>query len=203
MVEHIATETNLTRTTIVNILDQIKNLNLIFNDPQTFMSSCIIIIQEKLADMLVNGIKYLQIDDWYKMDLFDDIKTYKNMIVQANKTIYDDGAIADSDVERGFAEALDSEPNVKLFIKLPRWFTVPTPIGKYNPDWAIVMDDTNQFANIQGKMYFVTETKGTTNMDELRGSEKRKIQCAQKHFKSLSVAYIIASTFKDIQNVHV
>ena len=198
VIEWIANETNLTRTTVVNILNQIKNLNLIFNDPQEFISSCIVIIKEKLADMLVNGIKYLQVDDWYKMELFDDIKTYENMIVRADKTIYDDGAIADSDVERRFAGELDRMKNVKLFIKLPRWFVVSTPIGTYNPDWAIVLDDSDQFGKSREKMYFVTETKGTTNMENLRNGEKRKIQCAKEHFKSLLVKFNVASTPSDI-----
>ena len=199
VVEQITYETNLTRTTIVNILNKVKNLDLIFNDPQEFITSCITVIRGKLADMLVNGIKYLQVEDWYRMELFDDIKTYKNMIIQANKTIYD-GTVVDSKIEQKFAEGLDRMDNVKLFIKLPRWFGVPTPIGKYNPDWAVVMDDSDQFGRSKEKMYFVTETKGKIDTDELRNTEKRKIQCAKEHFKSLSVKYVIASTPSDIQN---
>ncbi len=198
IVEQIADETNLTRTTVVKILNNIKNLDLIFNNPHEFISSCIVIIKEKIADMLVNGIKYQQVDDWYMMELFEDIKTYKNMIVQASKTIYDDGAITDSCVEREFAKKLDRMNNVKLFIKLPRWFVILTPIGKYNPDWAVVMDDTDQFGNTKEKMYFVTETKGTTNLDDLRGIEKRKIRCAEEHFASLSVKFQVASDADDL-----
>ena len=193
VIERIAAETNLTRTTIVRILTKMENLDLIFNDPQEFIASCILIIKEKLADMLVNGIKYHQVEDWYRMELFDDIETYKQMIVPASKTIYDGGAIVDSDTEREFARGLNRREDVKLFIKLPRWFVVKTPIGKYNPDWAVVVDDRDQFGNPRERMYFVTETKGTTNVDELRASEKRKIQCAKKHFKSISVKYRVAS----------
>lgn len=200
VIEQISTETNLTRTTIVKILLRIKNLNLIFNDPQEFISSCIIIIQKKLSDMLVNGIKYIHVDEWYEMKLLNGIKTYKGMIVPANKTIYSEGAVVDSQIESEFAKALDNMNNVKLFIKLPRQFIVPTPIGEYSPDWAVVIDNTDQFGNAHERMYFVAETKGSTDLDQLRDIEKRKINCAKKHFESLGIKYKAVKTATEILN---
>ncbi|MEM3063001.1 MAG: DEAD/DEAH box helicase, partial [Nitrososphaerota archaeon] len=198
IIGYISDETKLTRETIVKILTNIKNLDLIFKNPQEFVSSVSLIIKEKLADFLVNGIKYLEVDDWYKMELFTEIETYQDMIVPVEKTIYDGGIKRDSDVEKDFAKALEDMNNVKLFIKLPNWFVVETPIGEYNPDWAIVMDNTDQFGVAKDRLYFVTETKGTTNIDDLRPPEKRKIQCAIKHFKTVNVDYKIVNKAEQI-----
>ena len=199
MIDEITNATNLTRATVVKILCKIKNLNMVFTNPQEFISSCIVIIQEKFADLLVNGIKYLKTDNWYRMELFKDIETYKDLIVPVSKTIYD-GAIWEADTEKRFAEDLDRMENVRLFIKLPRWFTIETPIGTYNPDWVVVMDDTNQFGESTEKLYFVAETKGTTNIDSLRLKETRKIRCAEKHFESFPAEYKVVTSAKELRN---
>lgn len=198
IIDNMTRETNLTRITIVKILSSINNLDLVFNNPHDFVSSCTIIIHEKLANMLVNGIKYTQTRDKYVMELFEDIKTYRSMIVQAKKTIYDDGVVTDSCVERKFAEELEKRKDVKLFIKLPYWFIIPTPIGKYNPDWAIIRDKTNKYGEHEDRLYLVTETKGTTDVNELRIPEKRKIRCAIEHFRSLSVEFRLVSDIQDL-----
>lgn len=198
IVGYVSDETKLTRETIVKILTNIKNLDLIFKNPQEFISSITLIIREKLTDFLVNGIKYLEVDDWYKMELFTDMETYQDIIVPVEKTIYEGGVIWDSDVEKNFAEKLEDMKNVKLFIKLPNWFVVNTPIGEYNPDWAIVMDDVDQFGKVKERLYFVTETKGTNNIDELRPVEKRKIECAIRHFKTVHVDYKVVNKAEQI-----
>ena len=195
MIEQIVNETGLTRNTIVKILCRIKNLNIIFRDPQEFISSCIVIINGKLIDMLVNGIQYHQIQEWYDMSLFDKIETYNDKIESSNNTIYD-GVIVDSDTERSFLRELNETGHIKLFIKLPRWFIVDTPVGTYNPDWAIVYDVSDQFGKIKQRVYFVAETKGNIDSDELRDSEKRKITCAKNHFKSLKIDYRVTSNLK-------
>ena len=192
VLERIADETNLTRNTVGEILCKIKNLDLIFKNPQEFTSSCILIIKEKLADLLTNGIKYHKMEDWYRMELFENIETYSNMIIPASKTIYD-GVVLDSDTEKKFAEDLNNMDSVKMFIKMPGWFVVETPIGKYNPDWAVVMDVTDQFGDSKETLYFVTETKGTTDIENLRPSEKRKLHCAKNHFESISAKYSVVT----------
>ncbi len=200
IVDHVSNETKLTRGTIVKILTKINNLHLIFKNPQEFIASCTLIIKEELANFLINGIEYKQIkgEDWYKMELFEDIETYENMIVKVDKTIYDDGIIFDSKVEKDFAKELDQQDNrIKLFIKLPRWFVVSTPIGDYNPDWAIVKDDKDAHGNTQETLYFVTETKGA-DITNLRPTEKRKIKCGEKHFESIGVPYKVVNTINDL-----
>ena len=142
--------------------------------------------------------QYIKVADWYKMELFKDIETYANMIIHASKTIYD-GVVCDSCTEKKFAEDLDNMENVRLFIKLPGWFVVETPIGPYNPDWAVVMDDTDQFGEERETLYFVTETKGTDNIENLRPSEKRKIRCAKNHFKSIATEYQVVTSAKELR----
>jgi type III restriction enzyme len=188
VIEYVSNETHLTRGSVVAILSSIDNLDLLFRDPQEFIASVVFIIKETLADFLVNGIKYLEVDDWYKMELFHDIETYQDLIIPVENSIYE-GVVWQSETERKFAEALNGMPNVKLFIKLPNWFVVETPIGEYNPDWAIVMDDVDQHGEVRQRLYFVTETKGSTDLESLRLPEKRKILCAKKHFGSIKVEY--------------
>ena len=198
MVGHIAEETSLTRKTIVRILTRIDNLCLAFRNPQEFAASCTTIIRSTLADYLANGVEYTKIDEWYEMDLFGKVDAYKRHVVEAGKTIYD-GVVCDSDVERNFARNLDGEDNVRLFVKLPRWFTVDTPIGTYNPDWAIVKDKKDELGAVKETVYLVAETKGSADPDALRGTEKRKIRCGGKHFESIGVDYRVATDVSELR----
>ena len=197
LIEQLSKESRLTRSTIVKILTKIKNLDLVFQNPQSFISSVSSIIKEKLEDFLVDGIKYLEVDDWYKMELFKDILTYENAIIPVDHSIYN-GIIWDSEIEKVFAKKLNDMSNVKLFIKLPNWFVIDTPIGNYNPDWAVVIDDVGLRGETRQKLYFVTETKGTTNLDDLRPDEKKKILCAKKHFKEISVKYDVVTNVDEL-----
>ncbi|MHB8603286.1 MAG: restriction endonuclease [Nitrosotalea sp.] len=197
ILKQLSDETKLTRATLVKILSRIKNLNLIFNNPQSFISSISSIIRDRLEAFLIDGVEYLEVDDWYKMELFKDIDTYQNKIILSERSIYD-GIVWQSDIEKNFAKDLNGMNGIKLFIKLPSWFTVHTPIGEYNPDWAIVRDEIDQFGKIVERLYFVTETKGTTNLEELRPSEKRKIECAKRHFKTIHVDYRVVNEAKQL-----
>ncbi len=194
LLERISDETSLTKKTIYKILSGINNLDLIFTNPQDFIYSITLIIKEKLRDFLVNGIKYVELDSWWQMELFDNIETYEDYYYEVEKSIYD--AIQwDSKGERTFARRLDRMDNVKLFIKLPNWFKIMTPIGSYNPDWALIIEDRDQHGNIKEKLYLVRETKFFTKMEDIRDEEKIKIKCAKKHFN------IIGVDFKAINNV--
>ena len=105
--------------------------------------------------------------------------------------IYDGVNIDSETIERPFAEALEKDARVKLYVKLPSWFLVPTPIGGYNPDWAIVMDTGDG----QDRLYLVRETKPSTNLDDLRPDERRKIKCGEKYFiDALGVNYAVVTT---------
>ena len=91
---------------------------------------------------------------------------------------------------------------VKLFVKLPDWFTVPTPIGDYNPDWAIVFYVQDEFGKTREKLYLVRETKGSRDKEELRGREQMKIACARRHFEVIEVDYDVATSAEEFrQNV--
>jgi type III restriction enzyme len=111
----------------------------------------------------------------------EEINGYVSRMLEVQKSIYD--AIEfDSEVERRFAETLEQREDIRLFVKLPAWFKVETPLGTYNPDWAIVKrEDTT--------LYLVRETKGTTESLKLRPSEWQKIKCGMEHFAALGVDY--------------
>jgi type III restriction enzyme len=99
--------------------------------------------------------------------------------------------VLESEVERQFALYLDANENVKLFIKLPRWFKIETPIGPYTPDWAFVTE-------AEEKLYFVRETKSTLNADERRSKENQKILCGSKHFESIGVDYGVVTKLAEV-----
>jgi type III restriction enzyme len=139
---------------------------------------------------LVEGVQYLEMGDYYEMSLFEDLQGYEDSLLPIEKSIYDH-VIYDSKVERDFAEALEGMDEVKLFVKLPNWFTVPTPIGDYNPDWAIVFYVQDAFGETREKLYLVRETKGSDDPEALRGAEDMKIACARRHFDVLAVDYSV------------
>ena len=197
ILDRLSKETNLTRDTIYQILFGIDNLNLIFTNPQDFINSFTLIIKEKLRDFLVNGIKYIELDKWWQMELFDNIETYEDYYFEVEKSIYD--AIQwDSNGERMFARNLDRMENVKLFIKLPNWFKIITPIGSYNPDWAVVIEDKDQYGTLLQKLYLVRETKFFANINDIREEEKIKIRCAMEHFKTIGADFKAINDIKDL-----
>ena len=101
------------------------------------------------------------------------------IMLESHRSVYD-YVVYDSDVERGFAEELENNESVKVYAKLPAWFKVPTPLGSYNPDWAVVIEDDGL-----NKLYFVVETKGSIEGKDLRPKEQAKIRCGEKHFAAL------------------
>ncbi len=197
IVEWIKDETKLTRPTILAILRRTKQKDAAVKNPHEFATTVIRIIKEKLADHLVNGIQYTKIEDCYLMELFQDIEKNQQYLIPAEKSIYDH-VVYDSDVERQFAEGLESRKDVKLYVKLPSWFKVPTPVGEYNPDWAIVVEEVNQFGEVTNKLYLVRETKGTSNRSELVPQEQRKVDCGEKHFEALGVNYKVVASIDEL-----
>ncbi|MDO3664500.1 DEAD/DEAH box helicase family protein [Acinetobacter higginsii] len=186
MLAYIQQETNLTRRTLVEIIKNSGRIREFTVNPQRFMDEIRDNIQRVLRGLMIEGIKYEKLtigDTEWSMQLFkdDDLKDYFEDCINVKKSIYDT-VIYESDVEREFALALDEREDIKLFVKLPRWFKVETPIGAYNPDWAIVKQDDET-------MYLVRETKSTNDMNKLRPSEKEKIQCGQAHFDALGVDF--------------
>jgi type III restriction enzyme len=153
-------------------------------------------IQHAMAHTLVDhqGIKYERIrgeDSEYSAEIFDGrlVEAYEDNLVPVTKSIYD-YVICDSNVEREFASDLEKRPDIELFLKLPDWFKIDTPIGGYNPDWAIV----RKLESGEKKVYLVRETKGTTDVEALRfEGERWKIEFGRKHFTAIEVDYKITS----------
>ena len=177
----------LSRRTLLDIHRRTTNKQAALSNPHAFAVVAVNIIKEKLADQLVAGIRYEKDGDWYEMSQFADvISSYADRVVssEASSTgggthLYDGVPIDSETVERPFAAMLENRLDVKLYIKLPRWFEVDTPVGKYNPDWAVVMDDPEADGET---LYLVRETKGGESLDDLRPAERRKISCGKAHF---------------------
>lgn len=188
------------RKTILAILKDAPEPKAMLDNPHEFAAAAASIIKSKLADQLVGGIKYEPDGTWYEQSQFDElIEAFAANVVKSEANafaggthIYDGVEVDSETIERPFAEALEHDARVKLYIKLPRWFEVITPIGGYNPDWAIVMD----FGEGRDRLYLVKETKGTKNIEELRPNERRKVECGRKHFVSaLGVDYDVTTTW--------
>lgn len=181
---YLQKETELTRSTIVRILIDSGRIEEFPLNPQKFMDSVVQIIKRELHKLIVDGIKYEKIaGQEYEMRLFQEkeIISYLNNLIDVKKSVYD-ALEYDSEIEKKFAQDLDAREDIKLFVKLPSWFKVETPIGTYNPDWAIVKhgDET---------LYLVRETKGIKDFEKLRNTEADKIRCAKKHFQELQVDF--------------
>jgi len=200
LLERTTPPARLTRNTLLNIYKKsstdIQQASL--KNPFEFASVASRIIKNKLADQLVEGIQYEKINQYYEMTQFMDIPSWEDNLVSSPHSIYDH-VIYDSDVEKEFVEGLESREDVKLYVKLPKWFTVPTPIGEYNPDWAIVLEKKNEDDEVEDVLYLVRETKDTRNLDDLRPDEKRKILSGKKHFKNaLDVDYDVIVSAKEL-----
>lgn len=185
MLGYIQRHTELTRNTIMRIIAESGRINDLAVNPQLFMDLAIASIKCELHKMMIDGIEYRRLGDCtYEMRLFEDWETYKDEVTfevsKRDKTIYDNFIPLDSAVENRFAQDCESSDQVKFYFKLPCWFKIPTPIGNYNPDWAVVFEDDN-------RIYFVAETKdtGTPTVDisKLRADEQAKIKCGAAHFR--------------------
>lgn len=185
-VESIKNETKLTRDTVATILQKSGNFKSFANNPDKFIYESTKIIREEIVRDYVEQISYEVLPEKYGLEQFENIPSYKDVTEPVSHSIYD-AIVYDSEVEQKFAVDLDRDERIKLFIKLPGWFKIETPVGGYNPDWAIVTAKRDLHGNEdKEKVYFVIETKGGTN---LRASERAKIDSAKKHFEVISVNY--------------
>ena len=205
LIGKIAEGTVLTRRTVAAILQGIKPTTFAMyrNNPEEFITKVIRLIKEQKATMIVEHITYDTIEDSYDSSIFTAEKSALTMdkAYRAQKAIQDyvftDGS-AEKSVERKFAESLDGAEEVFIYAKLPKGFYIPTPVGHYSPDWAIVFHE--------GKVkhiYFVAETKGTMESLNLRPIEKAKIDCAKKLFSRLSnglVTYDHVDSYQELLN---
>lgn len=194
--------TRLTRRTLARILTSSGRLDDFKRNPQQFIELAAETINRCKRLALVNGIVYRKMGDRdvYAQELFENetLTGYlKNMLEDTRKSIHEH-VVYDSLLERDFAEALEKNANVKLYAKLPGWFKIPTPLGSYNPDWAVLIEEDNA-----QHLYFVVETKGSLFADDLRDKEQAKILCGRAHFQALAceenpARYVVARNVDDL-----
>lgn len=192
---YLQRETNLTRSTLAQILIASGRLDDVAINPQQFMDQAVQSIRDVLHELMIDGIKYepLAGEEWEMLKFEEaEIIGYLESMIDVNKSIYD-SVLYDSDVEKRFAQDLDLLDHIRLFLKLPNWFTVETPMGTYNPDWAIVKQHEGR-----DKLYLVSETKGTMERLNLRGTEAARIICGKAHFDALNVEYRQVTTATDL-----
>ncbi len=194
---YLQRETELTRGTLVEILKQSDRLKDFSINPAMYMNEVAKLINRALHELAIDGIKYELIEDQaYEMHLFEqqEIEEYFDRLYTVsssdNRTPFDFIAY-DSDKEKEIATLLDSDDRVRFFCKLPRWFKVATPIGDYNPDWALVVEDSQ-------KLYLVRETKSSLERDLRRETENKKVDCGKAHFKTLGVNFKDAKTIFEV-----
>ncbi|WP_139692966.1 type III restriction-modification system endonuclease [Sporolactobacillus terrae] len=195
IITFLQNETELTRHSLVRILKESETLYLFKRNPQLYMGDVAKIINSTKRSFIVDGITYRKIGDnaYYSQELFKqkEFKGYlkSNMIlVEDDRSPYD-YIVYDSDTERRFAEDCAKDPNVKMFVKLPDWFKIHTPLGNYNPDWAVsIVENGNE------NFYFIAETKENILSESLRPTEQGKIRCGKKHFEALGTGVKLKET---------
>ncbi len=194
--------TQLTRRSIQRILCATERLADFERNPQPFIELAAQAINRCKRLALVDGVKYQRLGDecYYAQKLFEneELTGYlKNVLSDTTKSVYDQ-VVYDSETEKSFAEQLENNTEVKVYAKLPGWFTVPTPLGSYNPDWAVFVEKDGG-----ERLYFVVETKASLFASDLRDAERAKIECGKAHFAALTVSespvhYQTARSLEDV-----
>lgn len=195
-------ETRLTRRSIVRILTGSGRLDDFKRNPQHFIELATESINRTKRLALVDGIRYQRLgdDEYYAQELFEqeELTGYLKNMLSATKSVYEHVVYDSAGVERGFAEQLEKNEAVRIYAKLPGWFRVPTPLGTYNPDWAVLIDKDGT-----ERLYFVVETKSSLFTDDLRDKEGAKIQCGKAHFEALALdanpaRFVVARNLDDV-----
>ena len=195
--------TGLTRAMIFAVLDKADVFGKLARNPQQMIDEAARAINRAKQEVMVDGISYQKTGESYDMCLFENheleaylydaaMKSGAIAVDNPDKTIYDYVTV-DSEVEYKFMKALEQAGNIRFYVKLPGWFTIPTPLGSYNPDWAVVFDGDE-------RVYFVAETKGVNkiNNSHLSASERGKILAARQHFVEVEVEYV--APVRDLQS---
>ena len=194
--------TKLTRRSIARVLTNSGRLDDFRRNPQQFIDIAAEAINRAKRLAVVDGIKYQRIgdQDYYAQELFkqEELTGYLKQSLEANKSVYERVVYQSEGIERGFAEQMENNDAVKLYAKLPLWFKVPTPLGTYNPDWAVLIERDGA-----ERLYLVVETKGSLFKDDIRSTEGAKIECGKAHFKALAVGnnparYRVARKLEDL-----
>lgn len=193
--------TQLTRRTIQRVLTASGRLDDFKRNPQQFIEIAAEAINRCKRLAVVDGIKYQRLGDehFYAQELFEneELTGYLKNLLSAQKSVYEQ-VVYDSETEATFADQLEKNDAVKVYAKLPGWFAIPTPLGNYNPDWAVLVEKDGS-----ERVYFVVETKTGLFADDLREKERAKIECGEAHFKALAVResppqYVVARTVDEV-----
>ena len=184
LLKFVQKQTHLKRKTIKQIIDGANNFNIFIKSPQNYADTLVNVIELAKQDLLVDGIKYKKLDDIWAISLFnnDEVEKYFNDVYEPadlTKTTHNYVRV-DSIIEYDYAYQLDNNSQIKFYFKLPKGFSIATPLGQYRPDWAVVFE-------ADARIYFVSETKGVNNINDqnLKPAEKLKILYGQQHFKTI------------------
>ncbi|WP_298715210.1 type III restriction-modification system endonuclease [uncultured Veillonella sp.] len=203
LVGKLVDETGLTRKAIIQILQGIESavFNQFKDNPEEFIIKAASLINDEKATSIIEHITYDVLDEKYDTNVFTD-PTIKGRLgtnaMKANKHLYDH-IVYDSTNEKNFASELDINSDVAVYVKLPDGFYISTPVGRYNPDWAIAF-----YEGTVKHIYFVAETKGSMNSMQLRLIEESKLHCAREHFKAISkgdVVYDVVDSYKSLLDI--
>lgn len=201
MMEYTSPPMRLTRKTLLDVFNNYEPKKSVLDNPHEWASIAVKALKEILADHIIEGIQYEKINEWYEMTQIlseEEVEIFKTYIANPDeindKTIYD-MIPCDSKIEYDFVKGLEAREDVLLYVKLPYWFKVKTPVGDYNPDWAIVMKNTEE-ENRKPLLYLVRETKSE---GELRPAEEKKTICGKRHFEgALGVSYRVVTNSGDL-----
>ena len=198
-------KTQLTRRSLVRILTESRRLDDFTKNPQQFIDIVAEAINRAKRLAIIDGIKYQRIgeQEYYAQELFvqEELTGYLRNMLAASKSVYEYVVYDSPVVERTFAEQLERNEAVKVYAKLPGWFKVPTPLGSYNPDWAVLIEE-----EAGERLYFVVETKSGLFADDIRDKESAKIKCGEAHFKALGdgenpARFVKATQLEDVMNL--
>ena len=193
-------ETELTRHTLITILRESGRIGEFRQNPQQFMSLVAREIGYAMHDLMLEGIQYEKLagDFWTMQRIEEDVEKgisryLKNLYeVQNHEKALFDAIEFDSEVEKRMAADLDNNEHVKLFVKLPSWFKIDTPVGPYNPDWAFITEH-------EEKLYFVRETKSTLDSEERRNKENQKVECGRRHFDVIGMNFDVITSLAEVE----
>ena len=205
---YVQNRVDITRGTLLKVLETImdeykrKIIDELYENPQVFLENLVLYLQQTLRQMMVDGVKYHKINGaTYEMTLFAMEELTQRLdevyaVIHQEKTLYT-YITYDSQVEREFAKDCDADSRIKFYFKLPRAFKIPTPLGNYCPDWAVIFQEQD---DKQPRLYFVAETKGSLDHATLRVNEQNKIKCGSVHFKEVTdrLRYGLVVTVEDL-----
>ncbi|MDM8546628.1 hypothetical protein QUF61_09070 [Candidatus Venteria ishoeyi] len=207
LIGKVAENVQLTRHTVTEILSGLEKpvFAQFKNNPESFISEATRLIQEQKASVIIEHLSYDAVTETHDIDIFTDGQSKQDFSKAGDllkRHIYD-YVITDSKTERNFVKELDTSSEVVVYAKLPKGFSIPTPVGNYNPDWAISFKE-----GTVKHVYFVAETKGSMSSMELREIEKTKIKCARKFFDEINrkidpenVKYGVVNSFSKLMEI--